>query len=1102
MKKLAELAVRRFVTFVMIYLAAVGLGLFSLTRLPIDMYPDITFPLIGVVTSYEGASPEDIENLITRPIEEMVSAVEGVEEVNSTSRHGVSQVFVEFDWGTDLDQAETDVRRNIDFLDDMLPDDAQDPLTFAFDPSMQPIYFMAVYGPFDQAELRDISEHQLEPRLERLPGVAAADTVGGLVREIHVRIDPDQLLARGITLDQVVGALRAENLQLPGGTIREGGRDIPIVTQGQFEDVEEIRNVVVGVANRIPVRLRDVAQVVDTFQEENHIIRNNGRAAVMLLVRKQSDANTVATAEAVREALPEIIRDMPEGVEIGIIFDQSQFINESISNLGVTGLLAFGIAFLVLLFFLRNVRAAAVVALGIPVSVIVTFTVMYFADVTLNVISMAGLALAIGMLVDNSIVVLENIYRHHEMGKEPKRAAVDGAGEVVMAITASTLTTIAVFAPVLFVEGIAGVMFRDMAITICFSLTASLLVAVTLVPMLASRLLHSRESLLGIKRVTLLRRVLGVVIPLVILLGVAGVALATGLGVPLIGDLVPSEVGWMALGLGAWVLMMLGRWPLIRNIFGGLAERFFDGLRAVYERILPRALAHPWVTVAVFVISLAGSIGLMAQAGADFFPRDDNGMVFLRMDAAIGSSPQQTETYFRQAEKIIQKTVPEAVHTAIEVGQGEGFGSLFSKGAHTGIIRIKLKPLDQRERSAKQIEEALRAELDKIPGATATVFQPFGFGGGSDIEVEIIGHDLDVARRVGLEIKALVDADSGTRDVEFSLDEGQPQLEIHLDRERMSALGLNSLAVNKTVSTFFQGTTATIYREGGDEYDILVRAPRELRRSRRHVEDLRLLTPLGKQVPLDTVAQVVELVGPVEITRQDQERVVSVTATSVNQDLAGVVSRLRERLDDYPWPEDFSYRISGTAEDMMESFVQLAWAMLAAALLVYMVMSSQFESLLSPFVVFLTVLLTPIGVGVALFLTQTPISVVGLIGAIMLAGIVVNNSIVLVDYANQLRISGLETKEAIYEAGKTRMRPILMTALTTILAMLPMALSIGSGAESWAPMARVVIGGLTGATIITLLFVPVAYLGLVRTTPDAGDDFPRTSLPGEPPRDD
>ena len=1098
MSWLASKAVTRFITFVMAYTAAVGFGLFSLTRLPIDMYPDITFPLIGVVTTYEGASPEDIENLITRPIEEVVSAVEGVKEVNSASRHGVSRVFVEFEWGTDLNQAEIDVRRNLDFLDDVLPSDADNPLAFAFNPSMQPIYVMAVYGPFDQSELRHISEHQLEPRLERLEGVAAVDTIGGLTREIQVRFDPDQLLARGVTLNTVVNALRAENLQLPGGTIREGGRDIAIVTQGQFENVDQIRNVVIHVTqNGVPVRLRDVANVVDTFQEENHIVRNNGRTAVLLLVRKQSDANTVSTAAGVQEALPGILNDpaMPRGLSVGMIFDQSDFINQAIGNLTSTGFLALLIAFLVLLIFLRDMWGALVVAVSIPVSVIVTFSVMYAADVTLNIISMAGLALAIGMLVDNSIVVLENIYRHHEMGKDPKQAAIDGASEVAMAITASTLTTIAVFAPVLFVEGVAGVMFRDMAITICFSLSASLIVAITLVPMLASRMLRSRASLVPGRRSGLRRTVLRLLLPALLVAALAALAIVGQMTPPVIGDLLPLPAAWASLAAAAWLLFVVGRSQAVAGVLSIMAERGFNALFRVYEAILPRSLNHPVITALLFLAALVGSMALtVLYVPQDFFPEDDNSIIMLRMDAQIGSSPEQTDTYFRRAEKIIAEEVPEALHVATEIGQGEGFMNLFGEGSHSGLFRIRLTPVTERERGMDKIEEVLRKRLSSIPGVTPTVFRPFGFGSGSDIEIEIYGHDLDVARRVGLEIKAMVEADPGTRDVEFSMDEGTPQLELTLDRDRMAALGLNSLMVNQAVSTFFQGTTASIFREDGDEFDIRVQAPRKLRRSRRHVEELQLLSPLGKMVPLNSIARIDQRVGPVEIARKDQQRYVTVTASSVGKNLGGVVDRLTDQLEAYDFPGDFTYHMGGTAEDMQDSFLQLGIALIAAVLLVYMVMSSQFESLLAPFVVFLTVPLTAIGVGVILFLTNTPVSVVGLIGAIMLGGVVVNNSIVLVDYANQRRDAGLTPIKAVHEAGLVRMRPILMTAATTILAMSPMALGVGTGAQTWAPMARVVVGGLTGATAITLLFVPVAYKGLVRLSGEATE---RESLPGD-----
>jgi HAE1 family hydrophobic/amphiphilic exporter-1 len=1081
MKTLAELSVKYFITFTMIYLAALVGGVFSFSRLPIDMYPDITFPLVGVITQYVGASPEDVENLISRPIEEAVAAVEGVEEVTSTSRHGVSAVFIEFSWDTDLDVADMDVRRNLDFIDEVLPDDASDPVTFVFNPSMQPIMIMAVYGPYDQARLRQICTRTLEPRLERLHGVAQADTIGGLVREIQVRFDPDQLLARGIRLEQVVGALRAENIQLPGGTVREGGRDLSVVTEGQFQNVDEIREVVVGVANGVPVRLRDVADVVDTFQDEDHIVRNNGRSAVLLMVRKQSDANTVETARAVHEALPSILAAAPAGVQAGTIFDQSEFINDSISNLSMTGLLACLITFLVLLAFLRDVRASAVVGVSIPVSVVVTFMAMYALDISLNVISMAGLALAIGMLVDNSIVVLENIYRHQtELGKDPKRAAVEGTQEVVMAISASTLTTIAVFGPILFVEGVAGKMFRDMAATICVSLTASLLVAVTLVPMLASRLLKARASMVPRRRSVVWK----VFRELILVAALASSALLANLGgvsPPLVDGRLPPVAAWGAVVAALWVALLLFRWRAVIEPVSRALEKANDLLAATYKALLGWCMANRWKTLVGFVLTFVASVAMLAVVQRDFFPDDDNSMIFVRMNAAVGSSPQQTDTYYRQAEKVIERVVPERLQTAIDVGTGEGFMALFSEGSHSGIIRVKLRPIAERARSQEQITEVLRRELEKIPGVTANFDRPMSFGAGSDIVVEIYGHDLDVARRVGLEVKALMAADPEIRDVQFSMDEGAPQLEVTLDRERMSSLGINSLAVNQMVSTFFQGTTASVYREEGDEFEIKVRAPASLRHDRREVGDLRLLTPLGKQVPLSSIASIDERLGPVQIMRKDQQRYVTVSANTVGKNLGGVVDRLTKQLERYDFPPDFSYHIGGTAEDMQESFGQLVWALLAAVLLVYMVMASQFESLRSPFIVFLTVPLTGFGIALGLVGTGTPLSIVAVIGVIMLVGVVVNNSIVLVDYANQRHeATGMSPKDAVIEAGPVRLRPILMTALTTVLGMVPLATGWGSGGESWAPMARTVIGGLTWATFISLLFVPVIYSFMVK----------------------
>ncbi len=486
MRRFAALAVQFRVTFLMIYLAVVGTGVFFLGGLKLDMYPDITFPLIGVITTYTGASPEDIEQLITRPIEEACASVEGVKHINSESKAGASMIFAEFEWNTDLDQAQTDIRRNINFYREILPDDAREPITFAFDPSMQPIIFLGISGPYDQARLREISKEHIEPMLERVKGVASAETLGGVEREIHVEIMPDKLAAAGVSVNQLVGALRMENVDIPGGEVGQGQRELSIQPHGTFQTVEEIGDIVVGVAGHVPMRLRDVATLKDTVAEETRVIRANRKQAIMLMVRKQSGANTVQSVEAVEKVLPDIVESLPKGVQLDIVFNQGDFINMALGNLSTTGLLAIAMAVMVLLVFLRSLRAALIVGVAIPLSILVTFSAMHLVDLTLNIISMAGLALAVGMLVDSSIVVLENIYRHLEMGKDSSRAAIDGASEVATAIFGSTLTTIAVFVPILFVPGLAGAMFRDMALTICISVGASFVVAITLIPLAAS----------------------------------------------------------------------------------------------------------------------------------------------------------------------------------------------------------------------------------------------------------------------------------------------------------------------------------------------------------------------------------------------------------------------------------------------------------------------------------------------------------------------------------------------------------------------------------------------------------------------------------------
>jgi HAE1 family hydrophobic/amphiphilic exporter-1 len=1029
---LANLAVRRGVTFGMIYLIVIGWGIFALSQLRLDMYPDITFPQVSVVATYAGASPEDIETVVTRPIEEAVSAIEGVKHVLSTSKDGIAMVTVELEWGTDTDKAERDIRKYLDMISSFLPPDLDRPMTFAFDPSMQPIMLAAVSGPFSQAELRHLSEHVIEPRLERIEGVAQASTAGGLKREIQVRLWPERLEAYGLSNQQVLAALRMNNLRIPGGEVSEQGREFVIQAMGQYGSMDEIREVVVGLSRvdplraaaglRVeptPIKLRMVAEVADAFHESRRIIRHNGRPGILLIVRKQSDANSVQACNRVEAELPRILASLPAGVVIVPIFNQSDFIEQSIGNLSGTAWAAFGLTFLVLLLFLSSLRASISVAVAIPVSVVATFVAMYAAGITLNIISLAGLALAVGMLVDNAIVVLESIFRHTEAGLPRREAAVVGAREVGMAITASTLTTVGVFAPILFVPGIAGMMFRDMALTICFSLSVSLMVALSLVPLMASRLLKERQRSAG-----------------------------------------ACEEG-------------------------GLARFFQNGicrLQTSYGRVLAWCLSHPWLTLLV----VAGVLGASALAypwvKRDFFAQQDTGIILFQAEAMVGTSLEEADRLYQELEEIVRREVPEASDVLVDLGSAEGWMAMFSKGSYSGLLRLKLLPLAERKRRGlrdqQKIEKDLREAFQEVAGLKTGRFMFFSFGTGNNVLAEIYGEDLERLQAIGLELKREIAEVPNASEVQFSMEEAKPELGIYFDRTRMSALGLSTGQVAQMVSTYFQGSLAGRYREAGWEYDILVRLPRERRLSRLELENLPVPTPTGASVPLKSIARVGDRVGPVEITRKDQQRKVTVNATVEGPNMGQVIADIQAILDAYRQTHEVgevAFAISGSAEDFQESFMFLGIAVLVAILLVYMIMAAQFEAFLPPLLIISSMPLAGLGVLWILLATDTALSVPGLIGLVLLVGVVVNNAIVMVDYTIQLRGRGLKVPEACLEAGMVRMRPVLMTALTTILGMMPLALGIGEGAEAWAPMARTIIGGLATGSLLTLVVIPVVY---------------------------
>ncbi len=1009
---LGELSVKKPVTTAMLYLCVVGFGLFSLSRLPLDQYPDIEFPVVAVITSMPGASPEDVENLVTRQIEQAVSTVENVEDVTSISRQGTSMVIIEFAWGVDMDDAEVKVRKNLEiFAESVLPDDAEKPLTFAFDPSLAPVVFMNINGPLDGYRMRQLAEDEIEPYIARLPGVASADVIGGLQREIAVRIHADKLQATGIAPSQIVDALRGANVIVAGGYVDGPKQELTVQTRAQFEDPKELRDVVVGVAGGRPIPLAEVADIVDGFEEQRQIVTTDGKSAVMMAIRRQSDANTVQVAREVFAALPKIEARLPEGVEIVPVFDQADPILKSLANITETAWQAFLLTGLVLLAFLRNWRTSLITVLAIPISVVVAFGVMDALEVSLNMISMSGLALAIGMLVDNGIVVLEAIFQRVEKGEHGIQAAIHGAKEMAMPVVASTLTTVVVFLPILLVEGMAGQLFRDLSLTIAVTLMSSLVVSLSLVPLMASRMLGKGDDT---RFAHLLHKL----------------------------------------------------------------TRFLDYLGPLYSRWLEKALRHPLRLYALVTVAFIGTMALVPVMGVDFFAKNDQSQVQLTVRAEPGISLESMKSRMAEVEAMVRDEVPEATLISSDFGPGEGM-SVWSGGSSSqGTIRAKLLPISERTRSQQEIETALMKRFEDLVGLDIEVVVQ-GLGGGTgDLELKVYAEDLDELRKFGERLRDRVEDVEGTGSVRFSLEAGRPEINVRIDRERLRVLGLSPAVVASTVSTYFQGTDATYYREDGDDIAVKVRAPVEERSDLTRLRMLPVPLPGGGTVPLSSVAAVVDDLGPIDIHRENQRRYGTLYVTAAGIDLGTLTSAVEAAVVELGVPDGMTTEIGGSAQDMQESFVNLFYALLAACVLVYMVMASQFESLIEPFVIMFTIPLALIGVVLALLLTGTTLQVGAMVGLILLAGVVVNNGIVLVDVLKNRRLEGMPLKEAAMEAARTRLRPILMTALTTILGMIPMAIGGGDGAETWAPMGRAVAGGMVVSTLLTLFLVPALYVSV------------------------
>ncbi len=1001
----------------MVVLMVILMGTISLIRLPIDLMPDISYPTLSISCSYENAGPEEIEEIITRPIEEAMSAVPGVEEVSSVSVEGQGTVRVTFSWGTDLDAAANDIRDRLDRVTQRLPEEADRPSLRKFDLASFPILILGASSKLDPIQARQIIEDQVKYRLERVPGVAAVDIWGGLEREIHVSLDPAKINALSIPLDRIISSIREGNVNIPAGTIERGNFEVTVRTPGEYTNLKQLEDTVVAMRQGAPIQLREIATVEDSWQKITRIVRVNGEPGIRLSVNKQSGKNTVEVARGALKELEQINRDIPQ-IKIIPIIDTSEYIESSIRNVGTSAVYGGILAIIVLLVFLRNMRSTVIIATAIPVSIIATFALLYFSGFTLNIMTLGGLALGIGMLVDNAIVVLENIFRIRETGEKPELAAIDGTEEVTSAIIASTLTTMVVFLPLVFIKGMSGIMFKQLSIVVAFSLLCSLAVALTLVPMLSARILPSASKDDSHK-------------------------------------------------------------PGIRRKIFEISGRFFERLENNYKRILHIALDHRAFVVIIAVLIMAASSLLIPYVGAELMPSTDEGEVRVDAEMQVGTRLDLLDVKMKLIEERVNESVPEIQNVVTSAGGSRWRGA----GGHTGNLRVALKPQSERTRSSEQIATDLRRKLGNIPGmiirtrvGQGLFIMRMGTSEGDRVQVEIRGHDLQMSDMLAEQVKSLVESVDGVTDARVSRESGSPEELVLIDRQKAADMNLSVSKIANALQTILSGSNAGYYRQAGDEYTILVKLKDAEKASLSEILDLTLTNTENQPVVLKNVVNVGPRSGPVVIERMDQERIVTVSADISGRDMGSVLSEVREQLRTIPVPREFSIAFGGDYEEQQKSFRELSLSCVLALILVYMVMACQYESLRDPFVVMFSVPLAAIGVILMLFFTGTTFNIQSFIGSIMLGGIVVNNAILLVDHTNLLRRKAkMPIREAIEEAGRRRLRPILMTASTTVFGLLPLALGLGEGGEAQAPMARVVIGGLLSSTFITLVFVPVVY---------------------------
>jgi len=1043
----------------MIFLATVVFGFVALGRLHLKLLPEISYPSLTVQTEYPDAAPIEVENFVTRPLEEAVGVVNGLRAVRSVSKPGMSEITLEFTWKTPMQYVALDVRDKIDLV--QLPRECEDPVILRYDPALDPIIRIGVYGEDNMIRLRYIADRTIKKELESIDGVASAKVLGGLEEEIQVELDERKLSSYGIPISLVATRLSQENINQSGGRLRDKGAEFLLRTENEYKSVDEIAQTIVREEEGRKVVLADLGSVTRGYEEREIITRLNGEEVVEVAIHKEGDANTVEVANAVKSHIADLQGQLPEGVETRVLFDQSRFIKKSISEVRSNAILGAILAIFILYIFLRDSRSTFIIGLSIPISIMFTFVMMRQLGVSLNLMSLGGLALGVGMLVDNSIVVLESISRYKEQGLDRKTATAKGAGEVSKAVIASTLTTVSVFLPIVFVEGFAGQVFKDQALTVSVSLLASLIVALMLIPMVSALKMEVAEPKEQAEKPPSKRKLVR---------GLKRSSHAVFFTVPVFFLRILKKVldGFVRL------LQILSR-PLLAGF-----NRAYGAVERGYDPALRWTLAHRGRFLGAMVLLFVISMWSATFIGQELIPPFSQGEFNFNVLLPEGSPLEATDKKLKHLEEITAG-LPEIEAYFTSVGTANRIGSnVKTRDKNLGQLNVMMK-----RKGDLKAEDALIANMrdrfEEVPGIQYKFSRPSYFSFQTPVEIHIFGYNLDVLKEFSDELAGRIAAVDGLRDVKTSLEYGNPELNVHFDRVRLSSLGLSLNEVSNTLKTKIKGDVPTKYKEREKQIDIRVRTSAWRSEDIEAVQNLVVAEHEGRPIMLSTVADVEVARGLNQISRISQQRAAVISANISGRDLGSVSEDIKTVLASTEIPPQVTVELGGQNEELLDSYRNLRLALLLAIFLVYLVMAAQFESFVHPFIIMFTVPLGAIGVFFTLLLFGKSLSIVVFIGAIMLSGIVVNNGIVLIDYINQRRRRGESTYDAIVEAAKIRLRPILMTTLTTVLGLLPMALATGEGSEIRAPMALTVIGGLIGATILTLLVIPSLYAMVTRT---------------------